>query len=160
MYPTVMTISTTIRPTANGMSPFRQIGELEEKGRAARDANQQQSDREWFVQAEHSGKPDGGNRRQHEIREQGQHDEPDVSQRRKNLRDGQSQPDRQRARDDEHHDRRIRAANQQVGQWHGVRATRPLKYRRLTRASPGHRRPENGAPESPAERSRRRPSRS
>ncbi len=99
---------------------FRQIRQLDEKGSAGRDATQQQSHSEWFVQAEHSGKPDRGKRRQHEIRQQGQHDQPDVSQRSKNLRDGETQSNGQCARDDEHHDRDIRAANQQVGQWHGV----------------------------------------
>jgi hypothetical protein len=99
---------------------LRQISELEEKGRTARETDQQQSDPQWFIQAEHSGKPDRDNRRQHEIRQQGTRDEPAVSQRGKNLRHGQCQPDGKSARHDEHHDRRIRPANQQLGQWHGV----------------------------------------
>ena len=87
-----MTTVITISTTANGIrpSPDRR---LEEKGRTPREANQQQSDPQWFIQAEHSGKADRDNRRQDEIGEQGQHHKPDVSQRGKNLRHGQCQPD-------------------------------------------------------------------
>ena len=74
---------------------LRQIRQLEKKGRAGGDATQQQSDAEWFIQAEHSGKPDRDKRRQHEVREQGQHDQPAVPQRRKNLRNGKTETNRQ-----------------------------------------------------------------
>ena len=71
---------------------------------AGRDATQEQSHTEWFVKAEHSGKPHCGKGRQQEIRQQGEHDQPAVSQWGKNLAEGETQSNGQCARYDEHHD--------------------------------------------------------
>ena len=156
MYPTVITMRTTIMPTANGMLPFARSASLRRKGAPAAMPHSSNPTPSGSSRPSTLASPMRGKRRQHEIRQQGQHDQPDVSQWRKNLAEGEPQSNGQCARDDEHHDRDIRAAHQHSVNCM-VRTACLLRCLRLIRiASRRHRRPESEGRGSPEERNTRR----
>ncbi len=93
---------------------LRELGELDQERCAGREPAQQQPDPERIVEVEHLPQPERGQRRQHEAGGEGQCHHPNILERGQNLSDGQAQPDRESARDNEEDNGDIRTLQEEI----------------------------------------------
>jgi hypothetical protein len=85
-----MTISNTIKATANARFPFGDLSELGQERRAGGRAQQQESHAQRFFESQQPGKQYGARRHQHKIRQYRQQHQAQIAQRSRDLGDFES----------------------------------------------------------------------